>query len=252
MSFGNASAKTEPCMRAVPIAALLASSLLAVLTRAGDALASDPSAAQALFDQSKQLVSAGRFAEACPKLEESQRLDPGMGTLFHLADCDEHIGKTASAWAAFLDVAAQARAAGQGARERIARDRATALEPSLARMTILGGAVTTVPGLEVRRDGVVIGKGQWGAALPVDPGQHEIRAAAPGKLAWTGMVRVDVHGRETVTLPPLADAPVAATHEAVGSTQTTAALADIPQADRSNGSAQRAFAVGLGVVALAG
>src|SRR5258706_7527469 len=124
-------------MRSPSFASLLAAPIaIAALSITHTARAGDPAAAQALFDQAKQLVAAQRYSEACPKLEESQRLDPGMGTLFHLADCDEHIGKTATAWAAFLDVAGQARSAGQQPRERIARERAAALEPTLARLPI--------------------------------------------------------------------------------------------------------------------
>src|SRR5678816_498104 len=72
----------------------------------------DPAGAQALFDQARELTRQGRFAEACPKLQESNRLDPGIGTQFHLADCYEQSGRIASAWAAFLEVASQARATG--------------------------------------------------------------------------------------------------------------------------------------------
>ena len=66
-------------------------------------------------------MQQGKYAEACPKLEESMRLDSGIGTQFNLADCNEHIGKLATAWAGFLDVAAAAKAASQPDREKVAR-----------------------------------------------------------------------------------------------------------------------------------
>jgi hypothetical protein len=44
----------------------------------------DTVAAQALFDEAKQLMANKRFDEACPKLEESNRLDPGVGTLLRM------------------------------------------------------------------------------------------------------------------------------------------------------------------------
>src|SRR5882724_4165659 len=82
----------------------------------------DPAAAQALFDEGRALMKTQRFAEACPKLKESQRLDPGIGTQFRLADCYEQQGKIASAWAAFLEVASLAAASDQKEREKAARD----------------------------------------------------------------------------------------------------------------------------------
>ena len=75
------------------------------------ARAADTAAAQSLFSDARKLMLAGNFADACPKREESEKLDPGMGTLYNLGDCYEHVGKTASAWAAFDEVANEARAA---------------------------------------------------------------------------------------------------------------------------------------------
>src|SRR3954451_18080512 len=135
--------------------------------------------AEVLFNDARALADKGDFAAACPKFEESQRVDPGMGTLYRLGDCYEHIGRTASAWAAFRDVASQAQTTGQTAREADARQRAALMEKVLSRMTI--EVPSAPPGVVVERDGVRVGDAQWGLAMPVDPGPHTIIVRAPGK-----------------------------------------------------------------------
>src|SRR5205807_91874 len=100
-----------------------------------------------LFLEGRKLAAAGDYAAACPKFEDSYRLDPGIGTNFNLADCYEHRGLIASAWARFLDVAAATKAVGQSERERVARARAALLEPKLARLTL--EVEGTEPGLSV-------------------------------------------------------------------------------------------------------
>src|SRR4051794_25809493 len=67
---------------------------------------SESAAARALFAEARKLMAAERYDEACPKFEESLRLDQGIGTQFNLAHCWEKQGRTASAWGMFLDVAA--------------------------------------------------------------------------------------------------------------------------------------------------
>ncbi|MEO6573904.1 MAG: hypothetical protein ABIP89_08695 [Polyangiaceae bacterium] len=168
------------------------------------AFAGDPAAAQGLFNDAKKLMAEERWADACPKLEESQRLDPGIGTLFNLANCHEHIGRSATAWAEFLEVAFAAKSKEQTAREKAARDRASALEPKLTRLTITVSAPT--PDLTVTRDGESVGRAQWGVALPVDPGPHKLVATAPGKHRFEASVRIAPDAKYTVfTVPVLPD-----------------------------------------------
>ena len=111
-------------MKRLDCSALLVA--IAACTVCRPATASDPATATMLFNEARRLVAAGRYPDACPKFEESQRLDPGIGTQFNLADCYEHTQRIASAWALFLDVASAAGGTGQLARENVARRRAAA------------------------------------------------------------------------------------------------------------------------------
>jgi len=153
-----------------------------------DAAARDEAAARVLFAEARRLVAAGKFEEACPKFEDSLRLNAGIGTSFNLADCLEHVGRIASAWARFLDVAAATKVAGQPERERVARERAAALEPRLARLTV--NVDSPMVGMVVQRDALVLTPSTFGVAVPIDPGVHAIKVTAPGKRPWSTDVTV--------------------------------------------------------------
>jgi hypothetical protein len=166
-------------------------------------------AAEALFDQGKRLMGVSKFAEACPKFAESERLDHGVGTLLNLADCYQQNGQIASAWAEFRGAVAAASAAGQPEREDIARERERLLEPRVARLTIVVRGEAAVPGLVVKRDDVVLDGSLWNVAMPVDPGDHVLAISAPGKLRYARLVRVPKTdgARVSAEVPPLEDAP---------------------------------------------
>jgi hypothetical protein len=169
--------------------------------------ASERAAAQALFDEGRSLMGEGKLAEACPKLEESNRLDPSIGTQFNLAACYERAGKTASAWAMYLEVAAATRKQGEVEREKVARERAQALEPSLAKLSIVVPEPNRVEGMQIKRDNVEVGRALWGMAAPVDPGDIVVTASAPGKKPWTGQVSVAAGGSAQIEVPALEDGP---------------------------------------------
>ena len=181
----------------VTLAAVMASAPLARAQGGSEA------AATALFDEGRRLMAAHKFAEACPKLAESERLAPSGGTLLNLADCYEHTGQTASAWVAWKDVASRANAAGKSDVEKRALAKAAALEPALARLTIAVDAASDVPGLDVKRDGVALGHTEFGVAIPVNPGPHVVEATAPKKKSFSAKVDVaakQADARLTVTM----------------------------------------------------
>jgi serine/threonine-protein kinase len=154
------------------------------------AAAQDRPTAEVLFEQGRRLQEQGRDAEACARFEESQRLDPAVGTLLNLGVCYEKLGRTASAWAALRDASARAALAGEQRRAEAARAKADSLEPQLAKLAIASRGAGEVAGLEVRRDDVVVAPSSWGDPFPVDPGPHVISAQAPGFLPWSERVEV--------------------------------------------------------------
>jgi len=152
--------------------------------------------AEVLFQDARILMSAGNYTAACPKLEASQHLDPAVGTRLNLADCYEKSGRTASAWAEFLQTAKDAHKAGDERREAAANERVIAIEPRLSKLVVVVPA-GAIPGLALARDLNAIEPALWGVALPVDPGEHTIAARAPGRKPW--MTFVEVPANQSVT-----------------------------------------------------
>jgi hypothetical protein len=174
----------------------------ASLTTAAHAQGDDPRAiAEALFRSGRELMARGDLANACSKFTESNRIDSKPGTLMNLALCHERIGRTASAWSEYVQAAEMARSAGQVERERVANERAHGLEAALAHLVIDADAV---PYAVVALDDRPIGPGAFRTAIPVDPGDHVVRATAAGKEPFTQTVAVPATAElVTVHIPAL-------------------------------------------------
>jgi len=181
---------------------------IAALAMAPAARAADePTPARVLFKEARELVAQGDYQTACPKFEQSLALEAGLGTQFNLADCWEHIGRTASAQALFVGAAASAKAAGQSEREQVLRDRAAALEPRIPRLVV--EVSDPDPKLVVKRGDLPLESDAYGKARAVDPGRYQIVAKAPGKKTWKKQVEVAAGSSiVTVEVPRLeAEAP---------------------------------------------
>jgi hypothetical protein len=181
---------------------LLASSA----AQAGDSVA----AAQAAFQEGRKLEDARDFAGAIARFEESERLDPALGTTLNVAACYEQAGRLASAWRAFLRGAQEASALGEDKRARRAHDLADALAPRLSSLTV---AVQGDPPAdeEVRVDDAAVERAAWGASQPIDGGHHRIIVRAAGRREFSTELDVPAEGgRAVVTVPRLDVLPVTA------------------------------------------
>jgi hypothetical protein len=167
--------------------ALLVGSMGAWGAKTARADTHDPAAAEALFRDGRAAAQRGDWETACPKLRESQRLDPAPGTLLNLADCEEHRGKLATAWQLFRQVVEEVPA--NDDRSPIATKRAAALEKRLPHMTVrLTGPVP--PGAKVVRNDVELSEASLGSALPVDPGVYNVMVSAPDRATTSTSVTV--------------------------------------------------------------
>lgn len=220
--------------------------------------AADRAAAETLFQDALRLMEAGRDQQACPKLAESQRLDPAIGTLLYLAECHERVGRLASAWATFHEVEGLAKQAGQTDRERIAQKRAAQLLPRLHKL-VIDVSPPHPPGLEVRRDQSILGAASLGVSFPVDAGTHVVDVRADGRKPFSKTVQIPVEPGETRVLVPALDlddarppAPPASTSAAAptGSTHTVATASGAPNRDGAPPSTAAYVAGGIGVAGL--
>jgi hypothetical protein len=190
--------------------------VLLFLLSPGRALADsdgDARAADALYEEAIALIKSENYASACPKLEESQRLDPGLGTQFHLAGCYDHVGKLVKALELYRSVLTSARAADKQKLARLADERLKELTPRVPRLRL--SFASPEPTAEVFVDGARVTSTDWTKeGTTIDTGRHQIEVRVGGKLPWRAsptaregdVVNLTV-GELTPVPPPPAPAP---------------------------------------------
>lgn len=132
--------------------------------------------AKRLFEDGRKLAADGKYAPACDDFTKSYALDPGIGTELNLADCQEHLGKTALAWHLFDDAAKRET---DPDRQRFARGRADALTGKLATVTVYVQDAQAV-GLVLKVAGQLVPPAPKVTTL-VDPGTVEVELDLPGQ-----------------------------------------------------------------------
>jgi hypothetical protein len=216
---------TAPISWSVLACSLFASSTLWAQASVNETLA------ETLFREGRQLMQAGDYEHACPKLAESQRLDPATGALLNLAACHEAQGLVATAWLEYAEASSLARRAGENDRQELADERVRALAPILPRLTVAVSAQTGAEQISVTLDGTSLGAGSLGVAAPVDPGAHTVVASAPGKKAWSQEVTLKANEPGvSVTVPVLEPEPATSPAPAPAAAAAVAARPEPAQA----------------------
>jgi hypothetical protein len=205
--------------------------LLTLFLVTRSASAQRESVAEELFRDARAEMKAGHYEQACPKLAESQRLDPSPGTLLNLAICEEHVGRVATSWVRFrelLDTIGK-----DDPRAQIARDHLATLSPKLPRLRLV---IEDEPGVEVvvRLDGVELGATVLSDLFPVDPGDHRVEVAAGPGRTRSELVSVGLGAtvERKLSLPP-PSAPAPTVTEGAPVTASASAPNPVMPADRA-------------------
>lgn len=181
-----------------------ASVIVALIIALGATAAAQPSgqaaAATSQFDRGRALMKDKKYAEACAAFEHSQKLDPQWGTLYNLAGCYARIGKLASAWAAYRELAQRDT---NPARRKESAKQARDLDRRLPRLLLT--AARAPAGLAVTLDGVDA-TGLLGTESPVDLGEHAVHATAPNRADFDATATITGEGKTVVLAIELAPA----------------------------------------------
>jgi hypothetical protein len=177
-------------------------------------------AAEELFNRGVEGMAAGRYDEACPLIERSNRLEPRPAWLFALAECESTRGRIATAVTRYDEyLAFHATLSGpaqqqQGYRATWARNQHAALVPHVPKL-VVALAPGAPPGAVVTCDGAAVAPAALETPLSVDPGEHVLVARMPGgqptevrvKLGRDERRRVEMAVLPAPLRPPEAEAP---------------------------------------------
>lgn len=164
----------------------------------------DTERAEKIFSEGKVLMENKDYPRACAKFEESYALVKGVAAQYFLARCVTELGKTATAYHHYEEVAEISSRVGQQDRAEVARQRMAELEPRLMKIRI--EVIAPAPGLEVTCDGKSIPEASWNHPLAFDPGRHVVTARLPDREPWSRDVELSNEGSvRTVIVPNLAE-----------------------------------------------
>lgn len=251
---------TEKCRVAFWLC--LATAFAASSAGAQTGSAEDKASARVLGTEGIKLADSGDCASAVPKLEAAEKLYHAPTTLERLGECQVSLGKLVAGTESLNRVVREPLPASPPPAFVTARQHAqqllTSAMPRIGKLRIhVDGA--TPDQVSVTVDGASVPSALFDADRPTDPGDHVVKAVAPGFKEATAPVRLsdgegqavtlklEVDPNPVMTTPP---APLGTTPPAAGAPVVTTTVATAPSS--ANGSRVAAWtSIGVGAVGLA-
>ncbi|WP_437796215.1 PEGA domain-containing protein [Sorangium sp. So ce693] len=169
------------------------------------ALAQDSDAlkqARAQFQQATELEQAGNWAAALQRFREVGQVRMTPQVRFHIAVCEENLGRLVAALGGYELALAEADAVGPDFRAEVDQSigRLRARIPKLVIVRGKGAASAAIA-----LDGIALGGTSIGVEVPLDPGPHALTAKAPNYRPFQQTVELKEEGvtRVEVTLEAL-------------------------------------------------
>lgn len=161
----------------------------------------DQALATELFNAGRDLLKERKYEEACPKLDESARLDPQVGTFARLAECREKLGELSEARRSWQRAQNLAKAKGDDRLELIERElkRLDAMVPKLE----LRFSAPPPEQLSMRIGDLVMSDTAAGLPFPMDPGSQTLIVSAPGHVTRRVELEIPPGGGTTVVQVPV-------------------------------------------------
>jgi len=160
------------------------------LTAAGMARAGDASTrSDALFEEGKRHLSAGRVAAACAAFTQSLALDPAEGTQLALALCHEQQGDLVRAYTELQAVLMSTSRSGRDDRWRVANAALARVEPRIGRLRVDGRADDTKCAETFRIDGEST-QPRIGGERPLLVGVHKVECDRAEGGKWSAIAEI--------------------------------------------------------------
>lgn len=174
--------------------------------------AADIASARALGQEGVKLADSGNCQEAIDRLHRAEKIFHAPTTLGRLGECQVQLGKIVEGTENLNKVVREALAPGAPAAFVQAQERAKKVlesaKPKIAKLKIAVAGPSDVA-WTVKIDGETIPLANLNTNRPVDPGEHNIEATAPGYKVAHAKVTLPEGGSDSValTLEPDPNAP---------------------------------------------